>query len=154
MEGFDELNEGEKWSLAKNFYMLIHASVVSASHLCYKDRHQTGARIKFFFWYQWRWTCLFLVEYFIEFFMLFLFPRMLQSTHIIQIFYKCFKLPPNRVFFIAYFTATSVFWSHNLFNHLYSPQRILYILLDTLPDRVFTNGITLGLKNSIHINYT
>lgn len=36
---------------------------------------------------------------------------------------------------------------------MYSPPRILYILLDTLPDRVFTNGITLGLKNSIHINY-
>lgn len=51
MEGFDELDEGEKRSLAKNFYMLIHASVVSTSHLCCKDRHQTGARIRFFFFF-------------------------------------------------------------------------------------------------------
>lgn len=29
--------------------MLIHASVVSTSHLCYKDRHRTGARIRSFF---------------------------------------------------------------------------------------------------------
>lgn len=28
MEGFDELDEIEKWSLAKRFYVLIHASVV------------------------------------------------------------------------------------------------------------------------------
>lgn len=49
MEGFDELDEGEKRSLAKNFYMLIHASVFSTLHLCYKDRHQTGTRIRLFF---------------------------------------------------------------------------------------------------------